>query len=181
MKQIYLLLFISALLSSCKNDNVIKEPKSQNATINYKNSHLNFTLEHPTNFEAIEAINDNIPVGFFIINDDTTQKYRENLLLNIEELPRLVPFDDYVTASKTQLRIMMPGIEIDKEDILDIDKRKVATFQYGFTKNEIEYTSKFYIISKEKRAYQFNSTCLTSSMGKFEKIFDSMIKSIKFQ
>jgi hypothetical protein len=182
MKQIYLVLFlICALLASCENDSKNETAKNKKNTISYKSTNLNFSMEHPKNFEAIEAINSNIPVGFFIQEKDSAQGYRENLLLSIEELPIIVPFDDYVQAGKTQLKIMMPQVEITDESNTNVDGHKIATYKYSFTKDSIAFVSKFYVIPLEKRAYQFNSTCPKTSMAQYEPIFDAMINSLKFQ
>jgi len=149
-------------------------------TLSYNSTALSFSLDYPKNFEVIEGINEIIPVGFFEL-EDSTKKYRENLLLSIEDLPVQVPFDDYVLAGKTQLKIMMPGVKINNEEVITIDGHKAASYQYPFTKDSVKFISKFYVIPLENRAYQFNATSLEVNFEAQKKIFDAMIQSIKFK
>lgn len=181
MKQIYLgLIIISTILTSCNNNAKEKEVKKSDEILTYKSADLNFSMAYPNTFEAIEGIDDIIPVGFFKLKEDSAKSYRENLLLSIEDLPVKVPFEDYVMAGKTQLKIMMPGIKITDEDSMTVDGHKVATYQYPFTKKSVKFISKFYVIPMDKKAYQFNSTSLEASFDTQEKVFDDMIQSIKF-
>lgn len=181
MKRIPLLLLctITVLSFSCKNEN-------SSTTTGYKHyvsDSLRLEIDYPPNFEAKEYFNQYVPISFFEkIADSLTDRYPENVLLNIEAIPVPVPFAEYMQAGKTQLKLMIPELNIFEEDSTMINGIKVGT--YKFTRPKVDsnnFESKMFVFYQKERAVSFSCTGMAAEFSSYESIFDKMMQSVKLK
>lgn len=180
MKNFIPIIFACALIfiASCKT-----EPKVTNSGFQlYSSDSLGFSIEYPETFETKAYFNQFIPISFFeTITDSTTDQYPENLLVNIEKIPVAVPFADFVTASKTQLKLMMPELTIYEEDSISIDGYPTAVYKfYRPKKDSTNFVSKMFVVFQKDRAVNFSCTGISGVFDSYEPIFDKIVKSVKF-
>lgn len=181
MKRLYFLFLTSLTIlgMACQTENKI----STDGYKHYSSDSLRLEIDYPQNFEAKEYFNQYVPISFFeTITDSVNDRYPENVLLNIEPLPVPVPFADYMQASKTELKLMIPELNIFDEDSTEIDNIKVGS--YKFTRPKVDsnnFESKMVVFFQKERAVIFSCTGMAAKFDKYEPIFDKMMQSVKLK
>ncbi len=182
MKKFTLLLLFSPLLwlLACNNDTTLADESEFKI---YSSDSLGFEIEYPKTFETREYFNQFIPIAFFEkITDSTTDIYPENVLVNIEPIPVEVPFGDFIKASKTQLKIMMPELEIFGEDSINIDGVPTGVYQFKRPKeNGPDFVAKMFVLKDKNRAINFSCTATEEMFETYQPIFDRIVNSLKLK
>ncbi len=177
-----MLFFICIILASCKNET--EGPTATNEGFNvYSSDSLGFSIEYPDNFEPKENFNQYVPISFFeIITDSVNDRYPENILVNIEPIPTnvVMPFNDFVTAGKTKLKLEIPEIEISNEDSININGIPTGVYTFYRPKEGgADFKSKMFVLVQKDRAINISCTSVEESFSEYVPTFEKIVGSLK--
>lgn len=170
---------IILFIASCKNDTNSEYTNFEN----YTSDSLGISISYPKNYEAKEYFNQYVPLSFFEkIKDTLKDAYPENILFYIEPVPTQVevPFNDFVQAAKTKLKIEIPEIEISDEDSISLDG--IPTGAYTFHRPKVggaDFKSRMYIILQKDRAISISCTATEENFDTYLPTFNKIVNSIK--
>jgi len=170
-------------LQACK-DEPRKEETVKDGYALFQSDSLGLSIEYPQTYELKENIKPEIPVSF-IDKTSPSENYLDwsKIMLNIEPLPAVqLQLLEYLQASQTELKILMPSLRMyDTDSLESIQGKKVGTYQYDRDGKERSFTCKMYVFLLEGRAVNVNCVSLKDEFENKETEFDELVKSIKFK
>ncbi len=170
-------------LYACKDE----APKADKVPAGYavfESDSLGLSIEYPETYEAREYIKPEIPVSF-IDKTSASENYLDwsKIMLNVEPLPAVqLKLLEYLQASQTELKLLMPSLKMYDTDSLENKQGKqVGTYKYDRDGEERSFTCKMYVFLLEGRAVNINCVSLKEEFESKEIEFDEVVKSIKFK
>jgi len=153
--------------------------------VTYKNPMYGFRIQYPANWEkidfgqAIEEDDRHIVVTFLSPSENTLDRFREYLIIQVGTIMFNRSLEHYVDKQIISLRHSLPNFEIVESNATAIVDNLAHTIVYTFKVGEDEYkVTEIWIIKDNKLYYVKYSTELGSS-GNYESTVRKMIDSFR--
>lgn len=153
--------------------------------VTYKNPMYGFRIQYPANWEkidfgqAIEEDDRHIVVTFLSPSENTLDRFREYLIIQVGKIMFNRSLEHYVDKQIISLKHSLPNFEIVESNATAIVDNIAHTIVYTFKVGEDEYkVTEVWIIKDNKLYYVKYSTELGSS-GNYESTVRKMIDSFR--
>ncbi len=181
IKTMLQLLLVLALITGCsKNDSKVNNEKNNkqvvhNGFIQYYPKDSSYTISFPEEWEVKKG-RQSFQLMALSQLADSTDKFREDVIVFIEQYPKDVKtIDDYLKFTNQHMAKLLKNFKkgsAEKFDIKDAEGRK---FEYTFTLNKnIKNKCLAYVVAKNKKAYVVLASALDSTYENFKPLFEKI-------
>ncbi|MEZ5047620.1 MAG: PsbP-related protein [Chitinophagaceae bacterium] len=176
MRQGIFLFFVFAalLMEACKNEQ--STPKD----IALKEFHidsLGYSIKIPETWEIRFYKNRPDAVSFFEPQSDSTDSFRESLVVWTEKLPKPISDSLYKKASETEIKISNPNFKIVNEENINGANCKFGVFSFLPKTKDGDFKIYQYACVKDSTAYNISTTTLADDQKSHEALFQKIINT----
>jgi len=176
MKLKYFVACFFLVLTGCsesKNEGK-NEPTDHKKT--FTSDSLHFTISYPANWEVKEKES---KVGILEPYKDSTDKFQENIVVWVEEMPLAISDSLYAKATLAELRIKNPTLTIQSFPSKKFGDHTFSYFEFDLPGDDRNYKVIGYTTVKDRRGYNFSCTYEASASGDYKTSFESIVSTFK--
>ena len=176
MKFQLLLTSLFLVLAACSETKKEGQKEQTDNQKTFTSEGLHFIISYPPNWEVKERES---KVGILEPYKDSTDKFQENIVVWVEEMPLAISDSLYAKATLAELRIKNPTLTIQSFPSKKFGDHTFSYFEFDLPGDDRNYKVIGYTTVKDRRGYNFFCTYEASASGDYKTSFESIVSTFK--